>query len=78
MGDYKVGDWLIDKHSKQVFVIHKFYGYSPTYELWDVNNLNTKVYITTLRIYNEFSRLDLSCPVAQVLYTSNSNKGGDK
>jgi hypothetical protein len=74
MADYKIGDWLIDKQTKQVFVIAKIWAYPSHFELHDVQDMYNKAYVPTERIYNEYSKLAVDCPVARVLYTRNSNK----
>jgi hypothetical protein len=74
MVEYKVGDWLIDKQTKQVFVIAMIYAFPSHFELHDVQDMYNKAYVPTERIYSEYNKLVIDCPVARVLYTSNSNK----
>lgn len=72
--EYKVGEWLIDKQTKQVFVIAMIWGFPSHFELHDVQDIYNKAYVPTERIYSEYAKLKRNCPVAQLLYTNNSNK----
>lgn len=74
MNRYKVGDWLINKHSKQIC---KITGIFDSLELCNVDfvySLNTDKFVRFSELVNNYAELNLNCPVAQVLYTNNSNK----
>lgn len=73
MGKYKVGDCLIHKHTKQVVVITDKNPFGITKDKLVVK-FDTNEFATKYEIDNNYNKLDLNCPVARVLFTSNSNK----
>lgn len=73
--DYKVGDHIINKHTKQVFVIVYVYKSSRHIQGLNVQTKDTEILNFNKQELNKYKHLDINCPVAQVLYTNNSNKG---
>lgn len=74
MGDYEVGDWLINKHTKQIVRIIALTPHLTINPTEFVYKIDTDQRLSTSEIDKYYNRLDPNCPVAQVLYTSSSNK----
>lgn len=74
MGDYKVGDYLINKQTKEVVRITELTPYLLVASGELVFKFDTNQCVATNEIDKYYNRLDPNCPVARVLYTSNSNK----
>lgn len=74
MADYKIGDWLIDKRTKQTVRITKVSNRRGNFYSYDVYKFNNNLELSRGEIIKYYDKLDINCPVARVLYTNSSNK----
>jgi hypothetical protein len=74
MSDYKVGDYLINKRTKQIVKIVELTPYLVIGSGGLVYKFDNNDMMSTNEISKNYNKLDLNCPVAQVLYANNSNK----
>ena len=74
MDKHKIGDWLIDIHTKQVFKIINIRLVAGNFWYYDEYKLDTGLTLTTKELNNNYNKIDMNCPVAQLLYMDNSNK----
>jgi hypothetical protein len=77
MGVYELGDYVIDRQSKQVYEIIEFDYDTFCVSIAKVNNLHSfkwpEIKAHASLHYN-FIKLEKNCPAAQVLYGTSINK----
>lgn len=70
----KVGDWILNRHSRQIYVIVNICSYSGEYWIENVKELGTRSHYDKAKNLNDFISLGKLTPMAQLLYSNSINK----